>query len=383
MELEFDKEIDVILRKARGTSGAASGSTASVATAHLDADTISAFAENALPEKARLLYIEHFADCDRCRTQLTHSVRLSAEAAAEPVAAASPDTAAAAVTGAWYKNLLRTPNLAFVMGALVLVFVSALGFLVLQNRNEPTANALSKVENLEERRGGPYFNSDAAPAEASNANTSTNVPAAAATPGAAANSTAVAANTAATSNTGLVGRLGTPATGAPVTDAPDRDEKPVEKSATGGASPPPAPVTTEDTTAGDDLKRGNTDKAKEENKKDAELSTRKQPEDQRYRDAPPAAAKTGPSRSVGPLGNQSNQINTQIFDMPVTQIVGGKSFSNRNGAWYDAAYHGQGLTSVRRGSDDFKKLDSSVRNIANTLGGTVIVVWKEKAYRIQ
>ncbi|MEQ1920953.1 MAG: hypothetical protein ABL952_00460 [Pyrinomonadaceae bacterium] len=44
MELEFDKEIDAILRKGRsGQIAAVKAATAS----HLDADSISAFAENA------------------------------------------------------------------------------------------------------------------------------------------------------------------------------------------------------------------------------------------------------------------------------------------------------------------------------------------------
>ena len=48
MELEFDKEIDAILRKARSDVGV-------TASNHLDADMMAAFAENALPERAKLL----------------------------------------------------------------------------------------------------------------------------------------------------------------------------------------------------------------------------------------------------------------------------------------------------------------------------------------
>ncbi len=63
--------------------------------------------------------------------------------------------------------------------------------------------------------------------------------------------------------------------------------------------------------------------------------------------------------------------------------VGRKSFNNRDGVWYDSAYHGQATTNVRRSTPEYNKLDSGLRNIANTLGGTVVVVWKSKAYRIQ
>jgi hypothetical protein len=40
------------------------------------------------------------------------------------------------------------------------------------------------------------------------------------------------------------------------------------------------------------------------------------------------------------------------------------------------------VTLVRRGSHEFKKLDSGLRSIANELYGTVVIVWKGKAYRI-
>jgi hypothetical protein len=63
--------------------------------------------------------------------------------------------------------------------------------------------------------------------------------------------------------------------------------------------------------------------------------------------------------------------------------VGGKDFQFRNGAWYDTAYRGQGTTNVRRGSDDYKKLDSGLRSIAESLDGVVVTVWGGKAYRIQ
>lgn len=69
--------------------------------------------------------------------------------------------------------------------------------------------------------------------------------------------------------------------------------------------------------------------------------------------------------------------------MPLTRTVSGKTFNKRDGAWYDSAYRGQATVNVRRGTDEFKKLDGGLRNIAITLGGTVVVVWKEKTYRIQ
>jgi len=66
-----------------------------------------------------------------------------------------------------------------------------------------------------------------------------------------------------------------------------------------------------------------------------------------------------------------------------TISVGGKTFKRSNNVWYDSAYRGQNTTNVTRGTNEYKKLDAGLRGIAENLGGTVVVVWKEKAYRIQ
>lgn len=67
----------------------------------------------------------------------------------------------------------------------------------------------------------------------------------------------------------------------------------------------------------------------------------------------------------------------------VGKQIGGKSFNRQDGVWYDSAYSGQATTDVRRGSNEYKKLDPGLRSIAESLSGTVVVVWKSSAYRIQ
>jgi hypothetical protein len=148
------------------------------------------------------------------------------------------------------------------------------------------------------------------------------------------------------------------------------------------AAPPAPPEMLDGVKAGED-KNKDADESKAE-VRDLELSKRREVDDRRgyRRDAPPPASKAGPSRA-GPLQNQSNQVNNQAYEMSVTRRVGGKSFNNRDGVWYDTAYSGQATTNYRRSSVDYKSLDASVRNIANDLGGTVVIVWKGKAYRIQ
>src|SRR5688500_9210191 len=118
MELDFDKEIDALLRKTRRDGPVYVGD---IASPHLDADELSAFAENAMPEKSRTLHMAHLADCDRCRKILSNLLVMNAEAAP---AAASPSVGTNAVsTGQpWYRQLFLFPNLAYVMGSLVLIF---------------------------------------------------------------------------------------------------------------------------------------------------------------------------------------------------------------------------------------------------------------------
>jgi hypothetical protein len=127
----------------------------------------------------------------------------------------------------------------------------------------------------------------------------------------------------------------------------------------------------------DKLAAGRDEKEKDVGRRDADSRSRMD------REAVTQSLKNaGPTRS-GPMQKQSNQINTNIYDMSVTRHVGGKTFANRNGAWYDTTYGGQSPIMIRRGSNDFKKLDGGLRNIADALYGRVIVVWKGKAYRIQ
>src|SRR5829696_3378901 len=116
MEFEFDKEIDAILRKARpGVEAAASGA------AHMDADELAAFAENAVTGAARVRYVSHLADCTRCRKILSNLILSNFEADA-PEAASAVVSAPVKETGApWYRRFFAFPPLAYTMGAMVLV----------------------------------------------------------------------------------------------------------------------------------------------------------------------------------------------------------------------------------------------------------------------
>jgi hypothetical protein len=344
------------------------------ASPHADADTIAAFAENALPDKVKLLYMEHFADCDGCRKQLSHAIVLNtgADAAAAPLVSAP----IAEVAVPWYQKLFKTQNLALAMGALVLSFGGLLGYLVLQNRNAGGNSTVSQVTEQKPAPRDPYGLSETA-------NTAANTEAANTMPMAGAPVTN--ANSAANTPEGVMGRPDAGPRNNTSSDTDSASDSSLITEAQPGrpttVSPPPPPVATTD-----GVVKSNDEEKEDSAKlaalpKDLEITKRKEADDRRGRDAPPAPGKgVGPSRS-GPVQNIQTQLNN-AGEMLVSRSVGGKRFENRDGAWYDSAYRGQATINVRRGTDEYKNLDGGLRSIANNLGGTVVIVWKDRAYRV-
>lgn len=385
MVLEFDKEIDAILRKARAPAGAA---VSAVPSAHLDADAVAAFAENALPQRAHQLYTEHFADCERCRKLLSQAILTNTEAVAKTASlVAAP---AVEVLLPWYGKFFQTPNLVLAMGALVLAFSAVLGYLALQNRNSSNNADVALVTEREQSNGRSAYSGESS-STSSNSNMaaanmvakSANIP-----PANTSAMRSVVSNTASNTTANAMGRG----------DSARIEQLPINGRNTGtftldgvttdatkpAATAPPKPV--DQPLAARDEKKAGDDKTKEDSK-DLMLSKQKT-ETRMDREAVPAPAKkTGTYRASGPRQNQNtqNEMSSQNAGGMVSpgKNIGGKTFENRNGAWYDRAYHGQATTDVRRGTEAYRKLDRGLRSIADAFGGTVVVVWKEKAYRIQ
>jgi len=391
MELEFDKEIDALLRKARDSErvGKTDG-------AHLDADAMVAFTENSLPAGMRRLYTEHLADCGRCRKLLSHSVLMNdAVVAQEPTAVVAP---VAAAVEPWYAGIFKLPKLALSMGALVVLFAGGLTVLVVQNRLSGPNAEVSQVTNNQRSQApamanAPVNATSAAAPIAMNSNTavanSTNTSSATTSTETGTLSTNTAANT-----TGF----GAPVGGKPAEafkednklalDAAKPQAQP-ETGATGAdrksaiaAAPPPVPATGGAVPADEKKEAEERQEAGlRRAEKTAEKAKDRDDARSRVADSPAAAAKSGPART-GPLQNQSNQVYNSTREMAVTRNVGGKSFVNRNGAWYDTAYNNQRTQNYHRGTAEYEKLDKNIRSIAKELGGTVVVVWKGTAYRI-
>ncbi len=370
METGYDKEMDALLRD-RGLRTITTAER-SLAGDHLDADALAGFAENALPANTRLFYMKHLADCDDCRSTLSGIIMLNAETAAEmPVAAAVTTTVAADAAMPWYRRLFLAPNLAYMMGGLLLVFGGLIGFTVLQNMQSDTVASI---------KGEDTANTAAArgPMEEEPSTLSNEMPYAA-------NATANAAN-AADSAGSIPMPYATPAVPAASNSASVAERKEVYEQ--DGATmerampaPPPPPLAaapvprTEENVPADDAE-----------KQRADL-------DARQRRSTPLAGETaktpaGPDRGLR-RDNQATQDAAPPKPAPgklsaaaATRTVNGKTFEQRDAVWYDTAYKGEETTNVRRRTDAYRKLDSGLRSITDKLTGTVVVVWKEKAYRI-
>ena len=369
MELEFDKEIDALLRKAHPPGAAPAGG-------HLDADIISAFAEGAVPAAAHKAYTAHFADCDRCRKALSQVALLNeprGEKVMTTTAAAAPAARPIQTAVPWYRPLFRTPGLAVAMGVLVVAFAGVLVYLV--TKRSPVADSTVAMEQRVSNANAaiPYAGID----------TNTNTNDATAAPQTA---TSALTNTISNATRSANSSANTPA-GAATRNLP------VGGATVDGLAAPAPPPAAESSSSlpinGRRLESLPLEKPKDESMadtaerlRDDKVTTRSEVLAESDNRAA-AMAKRAPGGPYRAQSQNQAQLNNQAGAAPVTRRVGGKTFRNTDGAWYDSAYHGQPTTNVARGTDQFNKLDSGLRSIANELTGVVVVVWKDKAFRIQ
>jgi len=371
MDFEFDKEMDALLRQAAQGETASENSKFKIQDSrlsHLDTDEISLFAENALPKKLRGNAVAHFADCDRCRKILSDLILLNS---ANEVVHTDENKEITAPTIPWYRKLFAFPNLAYTLGALVLVFSGLVAFTIVQSVDNSRNTEVSQVSE-QPLKGGPFADDTAIVAEQS-ANTMMSGDSM---------SNASMSNSASTSN----------ANRSPNTVPANANMSVVGKANVSPTKPPK-----------DELQANNFalplaktelqgDSAKQEEKKSIE-------EDKRTKESDDSPVTTDATRAapVKPKNDQpsASELN-KMSDAPSakgkkrsstenaeTTSVGGKTFKRADNVWVDSGYKGRATTNVTRGTKEYKKLDSGLRAIAENLGGTVIIVWKEKAYRIQ
>jgi hypothetical protein len=384
MEPEFDNEIDALLRREAGGRSTIAGEFGGI---HMDADEITAFAENRLPPRVRGLFMEHLAACDRCRNILLNTAWLNSE---EKVDEEANVVVAAAPALPWYRRLFLFPNLAYVMGGLVVLFAGFIG-LSLLTTFYPAGSEISQ-SNTANRVAPPP------PATASNTNASV-MNAAVPTANTAANATSSASET-----EPLVGEdpnwneeqqekapASRPQPGA--TGLPDRAEREARD-----ASPPPPPEPQRQQNAIESaanpagaarpaqarpVAASPADAAKERNRTEdlaAAETTRAMPR-------PEAKMKAANAASV-PRGAEADRAlrsapGTASGSATNQRQIGPRKFELRYGVWYDSNYRGQPTTVVNKNSEEFRRLDSGLRSLAASFSGVVVTVWNGRAYRIQ
>lgn len=366
MEIGFDKEIDAILRKARANEVAASFDS------HLGADEISAFAENALPEPARQLSTAHLADCTRCRKILSNVIVLNSEAETETDSSVVP-AEITAVKIPWYRKFFVFPQIAYAMGALVVLFSGFFGYLVLQNLTSSKSDfSFSTDKSAPLEKPAPAANSSVSSssnAAAANSSAPANAPTAT-------NSAPVYSSNTATANIAPTERKsGLPEATPATTNQPALvldEKKPTDSK--GELDSDLAKIRTENEGKKPNIAAGASQESNQTRAKNKKETTLKDAQPTTDEEIAPKL-KTTRSAPESPRKQDSQAGKTERVD--------GKTFNNVGGIWFDSTYTNQKQKTVTRGTSDYQKLDSGLRSIADKFSETVVVLWKSKAYRIQ
>lgn len=388
MRQETNNEMDLLLRRlGRRKDASVSGSDGHID--HLDADELSAYAENALPAAARARYTEHLAECARCRELV---VQLSASVGV--VKSEGPATIPGpSFLRKFLASLFSPMVLRYAVPALGLIVVAGIGFFVLRQRQGGQQSANDYVAQVQEAKApepeklqqpasspeGRLYDST----ERAEANKKTD-----ALPAESREQQAREAN-AAPAVSGF-------ATEPPVTKAQPEVAKEVPK----------APAPTDETRS----------KLEEAAKKQAEvdrlaIANERPPkakapepgtktEDRRADDSPAgrgAPARSG-SETVGVASAQSAGVRQRAQrdaeeekgkdknDADI-RTVSGRRFRKQRGIWIDTAYSSSmNVFSFTRGSEQYRTLvadEPGIKAIADQLDGEIIVVWKGRAYRIR
>jgi hypothetical protein len=441
MKSEFDREIDALLRRATQDAArraeplrAAVAAEDAAAAAHLDADELSAYAENALPPSARARYAAHLSDCDHCRRlatsiALASNVALKSDEKAEAHAPSASDAHASSGWRARLAALFAPRTLGYALPVLAVCVFAIVALIALRDSRDGGTTQLAKHEPANaEPAAIPSADVNANTSTATTnmtadtavANTNTATPSAQQTSDAAPTQNQPDAPKAGPSG-GTIGVTTQPAPVAPVASPmigqgqrqDGTGEFSVEFARTAPSVPPPARMeaprstatTSADTAAAATQNRAN---VAGEHKSEADESASvasararneaprremsKQRNDasggemeeraQMMRRAPDGARSSRARRS----GNADSSPE-DAAGMGATRSAAGHRFRRQGGAWVDVRYdEGMRMTNVRRGTEHFRSLAADIpelERVASQLDGEVIVVIGNRAYRIR
>ncbi len=375
MKEETKNEMDLLLRRL----GRRDGATVPDA-GHLDADELSAYAENALPAAARARYTTHIADCSRCRDLV---VQLSSAAGV----VAESETASVSKPSAWRTFLasLFTPMvMRYAAPALALIIVAAIGFVVLRREQQSDRFVAQDTRNGQLKPAAPAAQPEAQPFNYSiqadktsspqeSKKQAENKPSPVAAPPP--NAPPTVSNVEADVSKDKAAEV----------QAQPQPKAEVQTASANEAPPPPKPEPTPTAAASTEVSQKPADA--EANKKEVRgLATASAPAAERERaerkrdDNNNFQVTDKVSGLAGP-GSAAKLRNTN------TRSVAGRNFQKKGGVWIDTAYDSsKEVVSVTRGSEQYRALvadEPAIKTIADELDGEIIVVWKSRTYRIR
>jgi hypothetical protein len=407
-----DAEIDVLLRRfARVASDVRT-------TDHLDADELNAFAEGALPAAARSRYVSHLADCDDCRRVVTELAAASGGVEKMAVPASQPTA-----PESWWQKIgsLFAPNrLRFAAFAAMLVAVVSIGFAVWRKSQEQPSGVVPQ--------NGPAVAEDVRTASHSQEPSATGV-ASEQSPAPSAIAKAIPQPTPAPfadqkqqqttdvspppppKSVDTLARNDT----APSSAAAGRAAEPSSNAGAPAYAPPPTVETERAETRNreqqnlglihgpqrgesnekfkglDDRARGAGDSAKARDEDRARTGSDQPAAKEESKNAT-AARKRSESRTAtlasrpaaGVRQEEPKSDKAAPPEEADTRTVNGRKFKRQGNVWIDVKLKSSmSIKTISRGTDEFEKLDGGLRSISQQFSGPIIVVWKDKAYRIQ
>ncbi len=402
MKEEANNEMDLMLRQLAGTMNKSvahpeNGEAGGTSEVHLDADELNAYAENALPPATRSRYTEHLADCTRCR-QIVSQLSQASGFVFEEKTSAQP-----AISGLrqFLSSFFSPMVLRYAVPALGLILVAALGLFVFRQRSPVRQAATEGRTDSVAQSTNPATPAESKPESAGLTNQvekqkPQNVaPLKAGEEQTAANKKLDAAE----ADTARVER-----------ESEKRQEEQV-RTVDQIAAAPPAPAPASETKAAEPSgdKKTNAVRGLDDDRKgqaiasapNAAVSVEQQKELAKTRDnesgarvggfavSESAKAKNEVSRArAQPSAGTADSTAARRADKDEaeTRSVAGRQFRRTGSLWVDTAYDSRATTNVVRGSEQYRALiadEPSIKTIADQLDGEVIVMWKNRAYRIR
>jgi hypothetical protein len=412
MKDKRDNEIDLLLRRmSRRDVGAVA--EAEIDEKHLDADELSAYAQNALPPAARARYVAHLAECASCRRLATElSLSLGAATVAEVETVPTPGG-----LSTFFAKLFSPMVMRYAVPVLGVIVVMVVGFVVLRQRQPESSALVAQVETKQQSASASNTQAEAPVNGETHEGfvaVSPEKPASIANP---ADAAKPATKTAEPQPTAVA----TDSVAAAAQQLPP-SQRSVAELQPGVASSAPAPAAAK---AGSvqteaEKKAPSADKQQETVAETVEVKNEPTPSPSptsynananTNEDAAQNKTKTG---AVAPAGGAysvrglsamrrreeakreqdaktdeaaKDEARENARDDAETRSVGGRQFHKTRGIWVDTAYDSSTATvNMARGSEQFRALigdEPVIGTIAKQLDGEVIVVWKGRAYRIR